>query len=92
MKITTLVEKETEVKSINLHIKVRDEFCWKIVNSEWETVLDLDDVYVPGFFPWEHYWDYLILDIDLETGQILNWKKPTADDIKEYIDEMREED
>ena len=36
------------------------------------------DGYVPEWFgrP-EHFGDYVQLRIDLETGQILNWKKPT---------------
>ena len=33
----------------------------------------------------KHYGDYLILDIDLETGQILNWKKPTREDLERYV-------
>lgn len=33
--------------------------------------------YVPNFFPGEHWGDYIILDIDIDTGQILNWKTPT---------------
>jgi hypothetical protein len=38
------------------------------------------DGYVPLWFPnphVEHYGDYVRLDIDLETGQIINWKRPT---------------
>jgi hypothetical protein len=34
--------------------------------------------YVPDFMPGEHFGDYVEIDIDLETGRILNWKKPTA--------------
>lgn len=40
------------------------------------------DGYVPDFFPGEHYGDYVILKIDVDTGKILNWKKPTAADLK----------
>ena len=38
------------------------------------------DGYVPAWFPnsnVEHYGDYVQLHIDLETGQIINWKCPT---------------
>ncbi|MGF0237226.1 hypothetical protein ACQR3P_30300 [Rhodococcus sp. IEGM1300] len=41
--------------------------------------------YVPDFFPGQHYGDYLILSIDLETGQIKNWQKPSADDIEKML-------
>lgn len=40
--------------------------------------------YVPEFFPGEHYGDYVQFDIDLKTGQILNWKVPTANDLKDF--------
>lgn len=33
------------------------------------------DGYVPAFFPGQHYGDYLDLEIDVATGQILNWPK-----------------
>jgi hypothetical protein len=38
--------------------------------------------YVPDFFPEQHYGDYVELLIDIDSGQILNWKKPTAKDLK----------
>ena len=42
------------------------------------------DGYVPEFFPGEHYGDYVALEIDLSTGQILNWKKPSLKDLKAF--------
>lgn len=38
--------------------------------------------YVPDFFPEEHYGDYIEFKIDIDTGKILNWKKPTIKDLK----------
>ena len=43
--------------------------------------------YVPDFFPGNHYGDYVELEIDVETGQILNWKKPTKKDLKIFVAE-----
>ena len=40
------------------------------------------DGYVPDFFPGEHYGDYVQMDVDIDTGKILNWKTPTAADLK----------
>ena len=37
--------------------------------------------YVPEFFP-EEGGDYVCLDIDVVTGHILNWKKPTQAQLK----------
>lgn len=42
------------------------------------------DGYVPDWFPnkqTHHFGDYVQLDIDLETGQILNWKKPSKTEL-----------
>lgn len=41
------------------------------------------DGYVPDWMPGQHYGDYVELKIDAETGQILNWKKPTAAQLNE---------
>jgi hypothetical protein len=40
------------------------------------------DGYVPNFFPGRHWGDYVNLEIDLETGKILNWKAPTQKDLE----------
>ncbi len=29
--------------------------------------------------------DYLVLNIDLDTGQIINWKPPTAEELQDFI-------
>jgi hypothetical protein len=39
--------------------------------------------YVPKFFPEDHYGDYVELDIDIDTGMIVNWKKPTKKELKQ---------
>jgi len=43
--------------------------------------------YVPEWFPnakENHYGDYVQLIIDLDTGKILNWKKPSAKDLEDF--------
>jgi len=63
--------------------------CLKVVDNFNSTlVVDGKEVseyegYVPKFFPEEHYGDYVELDIDIDTGQILNWKRPTLTDLKQ---------
>lgn len=41
--------------------------------------------YVPDFMPDQHYGDYVMLDIDLDTGTILNWKRPSATTMKKFV-------
>jgi hypothetical protein len=35
--------------------------------------------------PGEHYGDYVILNIDLDTGVVTNWMKPEARQIEKFI-------
>lgn len=51
------------------------------------------DGYVPKWFPnpsVQHYGDYVDLEIDLATGQILNWKKPTQAQVDETFQSENE--
>lgn len=73
------------VTELHLCIKVRDQFAAGLKGAQGEEVGSYEG-YVPDFFPGEHYGDHLILNIDLETGQIKNWKKPVAADIEKMID------
>ena len=84
MQINMTKQDPVDVKEIRVHIKVCDGFDGAFVDAQGKTLRDYEG-YVPDFFPGDHYGDYLILNIDLETGQILNWKKPTAEDVEAYI-------
>lgn len=86
-------KKETvrvNAKTMKLHMKVCDQFQGQLVSESGKILKDYDG-YVPEFFPGQHYGDYLILDIDIDTGQIVNWKKPTAADIEQFIGDNEEE-
>lgn len=37
--------------------------------------------YVPDFFPDQHWGDYVMLEIDIDTGTILNWRKPSKNEL-----------
>lgn len=46
--------------------------------------------YVPDWFPnphAQHFGDYVTLTIDVETGHILNWKKPSQAKLDETFDD-----
>ncbi|WP_313447370.1 hypothetical protein [Pseudomonas sp.] len=75
---------QVDVTELRLHIKVRDGFDASIQDDQGDEVGSYKG-YVPDFFPGDHYGDYLILNIDLETGQIKNWKKPGAADIEKML-------
>ena len=81
MEIEVNTKEKLNVATVSTHIKVRDRFTASFKNADGKEVLDYDG-YVPGFFPGQHYGDYLYLDINIETGQILNWIKPSVDDLQ----------
>jgi hypothetical protein len=83
---------KVQAKEIRLHMKVRDEFEGDLVDQNGKVLAGYEG-YVPGFFPEDHYGDYLILNIDLETGQITNWKAPTAKEIQDtFFKKDRDDD
>lgn len=78
-------EVQVEAKTLAIYCKVCDNFTAALKDQFGNEIHDQEDGYVPDFMPGQHYGDYLILDIDLDTGQITNWKKPTAEQIEEWI-------
>ncbi len=76
MELPRKIVETVKAKSVRVHVKVCDTGCYELRDPDGKRIAEIDEDYVPGFFPEEHYGDYLILDIELETGKILNWKKP----------------
>lgn len=76
---------KVRAKELRICCKVRDEFTASLHDESGAEIFTQEDGYVPGFMPGEHYGDHVILDVDLETGQITNWKKPSAKAIQDWI-------
>lgn len=76
---------KVNVETLKLHLKVTDRFSAALLSSAGTEIHQQDDGYVPGFMPGQHYGDYVILDINVDTGQITNWKQPSAEQIQEWI-------
>lgn len=85
IKLTMKKTVEVEAKTLRIYSKICDQFTGTLEDADGEIIAEWDNDYVPSFLPEQHYGDYLILDIDLETGQILNWKKPTREELERYI-------
>lgn len=77
-------EVEIEAKTLQIYMKVRDEFAANLLDQDNDFIRGYEG-YVPGFMPGEHFGDYLILDIDIDTGLITNWVKPDEDDIQNFV-------
>jgi len=65
---------------LSICLKVRDGFASTLIEDEKES--GEYEGYVPKFFPEDHDGDYVELNIDIDTGMIVNWKKPTKADVK----------
>ena len=72
---------------MRINAKCSDLFSALYDNADGTTVAAYSG-YVPGFMPGEHYGDYVELDIDLKTGQILNWNPPSLKAINETLKEQ----
>jgi hypothetical protein len=66
------------MKTIRICAKCSDMFSASL--NDGKTIKQYEG-YVPDFFPEEHYGDYIEFTIDIETGKILNWRKPTKADL-----------
>ncbi|NCC53531.1 MAG: hypothetical protein EOM20_20290 [Spartobacteria bacterium] len=91
MELTIKKDVKVEAKTISIYCKVRDEFCASILDQDGETIFEQEDGYVWSIMPGEHYGDYLILEIDIDTGLVKNWVKPSARQVQELINKSDEE-
>ena len=87
MKIGIMKSVEVEAKTLKIHLKVCDQFCAELVDQDGQQICIKDDIYVPDFMPGEHYGDYVMLDIDIDSGQVVNWQKPTEDQLNTFIND-----
>lgn len=55
--------------------KCVDNFSAKLIHQQGHEMKSHDG-YVPNFMPGDHYGDYIEIDIDTETGMIVNWTNP----------------
>lgn len=89
MEINATKKVKVQVKTLALFMKVVDTFSASLLDQDGEILKEYEG-YVPEFMPGDkdggsHYGDYLILDIDIDTGQITNWKKPSQEAIEKFI-------
>ena len=63
---------DVDIVKVNVFAKVRDEGVYTFYDQDNVKQLQLEGEYVPSIIPGE-FGDYINLDIDLATGQILNW-------------------
>jgi hypothetical protein len=80
--IVTIDDKDVDVNQISISAKCSDLCIAQLKDGEGKVVAEHDG-YVPALMLDEHDGDYVMLDIDLETGTILNWVRPSKAIIEE---------
>ena len=70
---------------LSICAKCSDLFSATLRTKEGTVLVEQVSDYVPGFMPEEHYGDYVELDIDIDTGLIVNWKRPTKTQLKKEL-------
>lgn len=64
------------ITTIRISGKTSDLCHTSLIDEKGKIVAEKES-YVPDFMPGEHYGDYIDLVIDVKTGVIKNWKKPS---------------
>lgn len=85
MEINQIKPIKVNAKTVSIHCKVSDCFTYAILDQQGDQIYDQEDGYVPDFMPGNHYGDYIILDIDIDTGIVKNWKKLTPKDVENVM-------
>lgn len=73
-------------KTVSICAKCSDLCLAEIIDTNGKVIASHDG-YVPEFMPGEHFGDYVVLDIDIKTGKILNWTAADKSRITKFIKE-----
>lgn len=91
IEVTTRETRTVRPKILSICLKVSDRFSATLKDDDGKTIKDQDDGYVPSCMPGEHYGDYVMLDIDVTTGQVVNWDpKKFQREVGDWIEETNE--
>jgi len=77
---------------LKLSAKCSDLFFAQVFDEQGQQLGRDYDGYVPAFMPGDHCGDYVQLEIDTKTGQILNWKQPTRTALTKTFGPLKVED
>lgn len=94
MSIELAIKKTVTVqaKELRIYCKVVDDFSASLVDQDGAEICSQHSDYVPSFMPGKHFGDYVILNIDMETGMVTNWKKPDPKEVAEWVAKCQREE
>jgi hypothetical protein len=76
---------------LQINAKCSDMFCAALA-VDGKQVGDDYDGYVPDFMPGEHFGDYVMLNIDIDTGKIVKWHAPSEEELNHVFNVGGEDD
>lgn len=91
MEISMTKKVPVQAKTLKINIKIRDGFSADLTDQDDVELINYDG-YVPNFMPENDGGDYLVLHIDIDTGQVVNWKTPSRKEIEKFIATKNEDD
>ena len=86
VKLSKQTTMQVQARTIQIFAKVSDAGAYTLLDQNAQIIHDCNG-YVPSWFPGDHRGDYVILDIDIETGYVTNWKTPNTVELERWIDE-----
>lgn len=89
MKIDVNKKVKVNAKMIEFRAKIRDEGSYLIYDDQGNLLAEAVNEYVPNDIIPGDYGDYIELQIDLETGQVLNWVKPSVDAVQQFVEQYK---
>lgn len=84
MKLSMKKVVDVEAKALSISAKCSDLCIATLKDQDGQTIHETDG-YVPSFMP-NGGGDYVNIDIDLETGRILNWVKPDLSEVQKWME------
>ena len=90
MKIGMQKTVEVEVKTLKVCAKCCDMCSASLHDQDGAQIGEDWDNYVPMGMGLGKDGDYIQIDIDLETGRILNWDPPTKEAIEQFLETAQE--
>jgi hypothetical protein len=83
IKLEIMKPQEVEAKYVTVDVKACDEGSYELIGADDNLIAERSEDYVPNDIIPGDYGDYIRLKIDIKTGQIVNWKEPTPQQIRE---------
>lgn len=97
MKIPNQIVETIEAKYVSIQAEICRKAIYELLDDSEELIQVIDECYVPNFLPGDDgdYLERIInlkLIIDLETGQIKNWRKPDPEEVARFFKLLKDEE